>query len=189
MTDYAFPLDDREGYTVDLALYEKHHPHPYIKPETPEDPRRPEVRLQMQGYELSPPEYIRMLVDTGSDISTLNGDAADSLGIDRWREGEEELVPLRGINGEAVVGYRRKIIVCLGGKFREVDALVEPHPRFLDAADQDDTIPAVIGVNRNVLGRKDVSDNYLLCFDAERLYAFPRRRRRAKKKAKAPSPR
>ena len=90
MANSAFP-EKLGGYTVDCDLYKRHQSRPYIKPE-PGTPRRPEVSLQMQTAWTSVPERIPMLVDTGSDISTLNGDAADELGVDRRRDGDEELV-------------------------------------------------------------------------------------------------
>jgi hypothetical protein len=114
---------------------------------------------------------IWMLVDTGASMSTLSARSAGKLGISCQLEKRDIPVTFRGIAGVSVVGLPRYVNVFLGGVLRTIPIAVEPDQKAMRLLQRRGLKASPL--KGDLLGRADILEQYLLCFDAERLYAFP----------------
>lgn len=118
---------------------------------------------------------IDMLVDTGAYISTLTESTANSLGIDCLPGRDEPPTMLKSAGGNPIIGLTRWVIVHLGGVPQEIPAVV-PVASLKDLQEgKGGATPLLSSPQFDVLGRKGIFENYLLCFDSHMLYAFRRR--------------
>lgn len=130
------------------------------------------VKLPVRAsYNAGGSAQIEFEIDTGAFASTLDENSADALNIDRQQRNCEELQPSEGIGGQVVVGLRRWISIELAGVWQEVPVLVPPESFALQEPTKDKQ-PVCLVPNGNLLGRAQILENYLLCLDAARLYAF-----------------
>ena len=193
----------RSNYTVDRRLYTRRYSYPYRvislgKPAPPMpsailnsmsndsalyreewktafDSALPEVAVYVGGLaDENPTRHVQMLVDTGAAVSTITSETADWLGMYRYLLSGESLVPLRGASGGTIAGLARWMRVWLGGATRIIPVLVPPRDPSLLRRHGKATASAP---TRDVLGRAEILENFLLCFDHEELDVFCRKSR------------
>jgi hypothetical protein len=172
MSPYAFT--NRYSLEVDPTIYERHRSHDYVQPAPAGEPPAPVVHLDLENLDAGATGKIEMLADTGARVSTLCGQSATQLQINRRTRWFNDLMLLSGIGGTPVVGLRREVNVYLGETPDPITVAVEPDSMTMRCLEQlwDEHVVPVV---HDVLGRMDVIEQYLLCFDSERLYAFPKK--------------
>lgn len=110
-----------------------------------------------------------MLVDTGACISLLSAADSHHLGFAHWF-GRARV--LEGISGCPFVVRIKSMEVLLGNVMHEIPVGVSCSRSFLSGRKGD----AIGGdVPTTVLGCEGVLENFLLCVDSCRLYAFRRK--------------
>ena len=85
-------------------------------------------------------------IDTGASYSLFHADEADVLGIELEQGNKEEMIVG---DGNALTVYIHKIPISLAGK--EFPAQIG--------------FSKGIGVNMNILGRKDLFEKFVICFN------------------------
>ena len=171
MSPYAFV--NRYGFEVDQTLYDKHRSYDYAT--HPAVGRRPVpyVLLGLQNVITGVSRRVGMNISTSASVSRLSGHTADRLGIGRRMGPADRAIVLSSMSGHPVVGVARNVSVFLGGVTQEIRVAVEPDQvsmRLLERKHGLDISPC----KQDILGRADILENYLLCLNAERLYAFRR---------------
>jgi len=134
----------------------------------------PIIQLRVWNIENYRSREAYLLVDTGADVSALTESTAKSLELDcQPRQGEPPVL-LIGAGGNPIVGLLRWIIIHLGGVPQKVPVVV-PMPLEDLQEREEGSAPLLSSPQLDILGRAGIFENYLLCFDSRRLYAFRRR--------------
>ena len=132
----------------------------------------PIVVLGMQNILTRISKKVLLLVDTGSDITTLTGVAADDLEIDRRIRPGNAPALIKDAGGTVMIGLRRWIWVYLGDCPHIIPVLVPPAPGQLTT--NASGTPLGQGPKFNVLGRARILEHFELCFNAKTLHVHPK---------------
>jgi len=134
----------------------------------------PIVQLRVWNSDNYQSSETYLLMDTGADVSMLTESTAKFLGFDCQPRRGEPPVLLIGAGGNPIIGLLRWIIVHLGGVAQKVPVIVPVPLEDLQEREEGGT-PLVSSPQFDVLGRTGIFENYLLCFNSRKLYAFRRR--------------
>ncbi len=174
MHPYAF--DSPGGFLVKHALYERHAPHAH----TPNSAGRNatsggtlQVSLRVQfGYKyLKIADRDHFEIHMRGEVSTLTFSTARKIGVPTMPIGGQALITKRDAYGKLVSGFLYPLHVFIGASSRQVQFLVGADPelrhnlRMMQAG--------ILSPEQNTLRLEDAFSEHLICFDRERLYAFP----------------
>ena len=163
--DYAF--SKQYDFMVDSRKYHAHSAHDFDFSQS-NGTASPVVSLAIRRRS-GEQRNTQMLVDTGACLSLLSYSASRRLGFHHWF-GRRRV--LRGITGRPFVVLVRKAEVLLGNTMHTIPVGISPSP-FLVRSRSGDALAGTM--TTSVLGREGVLNEYLLCMDRRRLYAFKRK--------------
>ena len=166
--EYGFRVDDRKYHLPSLFDYEEQSV-----------PRQAEPRVWMEFWNVAKDRRWRgwVLVDTGAPFSILTNEAAKELGINGKQGPRDSLYPVYDADNRLVVGFRRMVEIQVAGHRLAIPVVVGPDPMELRSSGPNSP-PLGSAPRFNSLGRAGVLQNLLLCLDARRLHAFPRKVRK-----------